>query len=122
MNRLSLDIVSMVDKRTIKQFKAKDEVVFIAYPDPEDSVLKSTFASLAARNRDKFTFGLADQQSLANSEGVAPGCVVRYVEHSDPKPICGEWKLETLERFVEAAAAPIVGEMTRRNELKYLKV
>jgi len=110
-----------LDAQDIAEFKTKDEIVFIAYNDPGNEVLDYNFNILATRHWDRFAFSVAEQ-ALAKNEGVAPGCVVRYMKNEEPQSICGEWKLNTLQRFMEMAAAPIVGEINRRNELNYLTV
>lgn len=110
-----------LDVKNIAEFKTSDEIVFITYIESPDATLTYNFNILATRHKDKFTFGTADQ-SLAVNEGVSPGCVVRYMDSEEPQSICGEWKLDVLESFVGLVTAPMVGEITRGNELKYLRV
>ena len=95
--------------------------MFIAYINSENQVLEYNFNILATRYRDRYTFGTTDE-NLAQSEGVRPGCVVRYMKNEEPQSICDEWKLHVLQQFMEVAAGPIVGDITRRNELNYLTV
>jgi hypothetical protein len=120
--RSSLTTVSILNKRNIKDFQAVDEAVFIAYPAPDDRNLHSSFQSLAMGNCDRFSFGIADA-SLGTTDNISPSCVVCYKTLSgEQKRLCGESKLEALENFMETVTEPLVGEMTRRNEMKYLKV
>jgi len=120
--RSSLPPVSSLDKRNITAFKSKDEAVFIAYPESEDRNLRSTFRALATQNHDRYSFGMADS-ALGKTDNVPPGCVVCHkTKTEEQKILCGQSKLEALEDFMETAAAPLIGDMTRRNEMKYLKV
>jgi protein disulfide-isomerase A1 len=118
-----LPVVSIIDKKNFTAFQSKDEAVFIAFPvTGSEEAMFSSMASLAARNRDRFTFGVASQE-LVKSQTAHAGCILAYVtENGEPQKLCKEWKLDVLESFVEKATAPLIGEMTRRNELKYLKV
>ncbi|KAH8600052.1 thioredoxin-like domain-containing protein [Bisporella sp. PMI_857] len=122
LSRSLLPVVSIIDKKNFTAFQSKDEAVFIAFPvTGSEEAMFSSMASLAARNRDRFTFGVASQE-LVKSQTAHAGCILAYVtENGEPQKLCKEWKLDVLESFVEKATAPLIGEMTRRNELKYLK-
>jgi len=120
--RATLPSISKLGKRNITEFKGMDEAVFIAYPSANDEHLRSAFQTLATRNQDRFSFGVTDP-SLGRAEQISPGCVVCYrKEYREQKMLCGESKLETLENFMEMATEPAIEEMTRKNELRYLKV
>ncbi|KAG9243192.1 thioredoxin-like domain-containing protein [Calycina marina] len=110
-----------VQKDQLKSFKTSDDVVFLLNPGgADDRHLRKNYHILASRHTDRFTFGIADK-ALDKSEVVAPGTVVRYMTNEEPKLNTGEVTLSALERFVEAASAPAIGQVTRRNEMKYLK-
>lgn len=36
--------------------------------------------------------------------------------------LSGQAGIDAMERFIETATAPVIGEFTRRNEMKYMKV
>jgi protein disulfide-isomerase A1 len=84
--------------------------------------LKSAFIELASRNHDKYTFGLASDKRLAEADNVqVPSVVVHKSKEGEQEVLPGPSGIDTLEKFVEAATAPSIGEFTRRNELKYMK-
>jgi protein disulfide-isomerase A1 len=96
--------------------------VVIAYIPEEQTALKSAFTELASRNRDRFTFGLVTDKSLAQVETVqVPSVVVHKPREGEQEVLPGPSGIDALERFLETATAPPIGEFTRRNELKYMK-
>ena len=115
-------MVSTLEKKSLPSFKYIDEDVFVAYMDPKDTELKSRFTTLAAHNRATFTFGIVSDAALARDEKVTLGCVVRYKVGEDEQTLCGQSRIDILQDFVEESTAPLIGEMTRRNQLKYLQV
>ncbi|KAH7350743.1 thioredoxin-like domain-containing protein [Rhexocercosporidium sp. MPI-PUGE-AT-0058] len=122
VSRATLPTLSILDKSNITSFKSSDEFVFIAYIPAKDGHLKTTFASLAKRLSDKFTFGIATDPKVAKSEHVQyPSIVCHKVEDSEQEIFSGEAGLDALQNFVERATAPTIGEFTRRNEMKYMK-
>lgn len=103
-------------------FKSIDEAVFVAYLSPTDGWLKTAFESLGARNRDRFSFGITSNVRLADLEGVGVPSIVCYKPTEGEREIFSdEWGWKALEAFVETATAPLIGEFTRRNEIKYLR-
>jgi protein disulfide-isomerase A1 len=111
-----------LDSNNRASFKIIDEYVFIAYLAPDDTASKSLFESLAARNHHRFSFGLASDVRLAKAENVPVPSIVAYHQSEGGKEILsGDWQLKTLADFVERTTAPLIGELTRRNELKYLQ-
>ena len=122
LRRSERPVVSTLEKRSLPSFKYIDEDVFVAYMDPKDTELKSRFTTLAAHNRATFTFGIVSDAALARDEKVTLGCVVRYKVGEDEQTLCGQSRIDILQDFVEKSTAPLIGEMTRRNQLKYLQV
>jgi protein disulfide-isomerase A1 len=115
--------VSTMDKTNISAFKTTDDIVFIAYLAAADEQLKKIFTSMAKRNRHRFSFGISTDPALAKAENILLGCILHYNnEHKEQEMLCGENGIVELERWVEKVTTPLIGEMTRRNELKYLKV
>lgn len=122
MNRATLPIVSLVDSSNITTFKSSDEAVFIAYIPLEEGHLKTTFTALAKRHTDKFTFGIAADPKIANSGKVQfPSIVCHRDAEGEQSVFSGQAGLDALERFVEMATAPMIGEFTRRNEMNFMK-
>lgn len=112
-----------MDSINISDFKSIDEYVVVAYLNPEDNESKSTFERLAAGSHHKFSFGMTTDVRLANAENVPIPSIVCYKTSDGEQEIfSGEWRLRTMESFIEASTAPLIGELTRRNEMKYLQV
>jgi protein disulfide-isomerase A1 len=122
VNRATLPTISTLDSKNINDFKSSDEAVVIAYISEEQTALKSAFKELASRNHDRFTFGLVTDKSLAQVEIVhVPSVVVHKPKEGEQEVLPGPSGIDALEKFLETATAPPIGEFTRRNELKYMK-
>lgn len=79
--------------------------------------------AMAKRHSDKFAFGLASDKKLAQSENLPfPSIVCHKGEDGEREIFSGEAGLDVLQKFIESATAPLIGEFTRRNEMKYMKV
>ena len=120
MERSSLPPVSILHKANLTSFRTVDEAVFVAYTSAEVD-LSSVFARLASRNKDRFSFAIADA-SLGQVENIPAGCVLCYKGQEEAQAWCGHSKLEVLEQFVEKSTAPLISELTSRNEMKFLSV
>jgi protein disulfide-isomerase A1 len=122
LNRATLPTISTLDSKNITDFKSVDEAVVIAYIPEEQMALKSAFTELASRNHDKFTFGIVTDKLLAQAENVqVPSVVVHKPREGEQEILSGPSGIDALEKFLETATAPPIGEFTRRNELKYMK-
>ncbi|KAF8848341.1 hypothetical protein BDZ45DRAFT_681286 [Acephala macrosclerotiorum] len=122
LHRAAAPTVSLVDQKNITTFTSSDETVFIAYTAPEDHHLQSTFAALASRNRDKYAFGIATDRNLAKSAGITlPSIVCLKPGEGEQEVLSGQAGIDAMEKFIETATAPTIGEFTRRNEMKYMK-
>ncbi|PMD25441.1 thioredoxin-like protein [Hyaloscypha hepaticicola] len=122
LNRATLPTISTLDSKNITDFKSLDEVVVIAYIPEEQTALESAFTELASRNHDKFTFGIVTDKLLAQAENVQlPSVVVHKPREGEQEVLSGPSGIEALGKFLETASAPLIGEFTRRNELKYMK-
>jgi protein disulfide-isomerase A1 len=122
LNRATLPIVSTIDQKNITAFKYADEVVVIAYFPQEEKTLRSAFTEIASRHHDKYTFGIVSDRSLAQAENIPLLSTVVYKpQEGEHEILSGPAGIDTLERFLGQATAPLIGEFTRRNELKYMK-
>ncbi|KAE8453967.1 hypothetical protein EG329_007743 [Mollisiaceae sp. DMI_Dod_QoI] len=122
LHRAVAPTISIVDQKNITTFLSSDETIFIAYTTPEDNHLQSTFAALASRNHDKYAFGIATDMSLANAAGITlPSVVCIKPGEGEQEVLSGEAGIDAMEKFIETATAPTIGEFTRRNEMKYMK-
>lgn len=119
MKRATLPTVSTLDRSNITAFTSIDETVFIAYTLPGDKALKSTFTELATRYHDKYTFGIATETADSMT---LPSIVCHQMREGEEKVFSAQASIDALEKFIEETTAPIIGEFTRRNEMKYMKV
>lgn len=122
MHRSGRPEVSVLDKTSLIPFQSIDNDVFVAFIAPGDLGFKSSFMTLATRNSDRFSFGVVSDEALAKAEKISLGCIVRYEVGKEPHSLCRQSRLDMLQDFVEKLTTPLIGEMTRRNELKYLQV
>lgn len=114
--------ISALDKKSLESFKSIDDAVFVAFLGPGNVELKSSFTTLASRNHNRFSFGVVSDGALAGAENILLGCIVRYKVGEEHQSLCAQSRLDILQDFVEESTAPLIGEMTRRNELKFLQV
>ena len=122
VRRSRLPVLSTLESTDVSGFKIIDEHVFIACLNPEDADIKSIYEELAGRNHHRFTFGIVTDTSLATAENIHSLSFLGY--HSvgaGQEALTGEWRLRSLEAFVERTTLPLIGELTRRNEMKYLQ-
>jgi protein disulfide-isomerase A1 len=123
LKRATLPVVSSLDVTNITDFKSADESVIIAYIPEDENALKAIFTELASRNHDKYTFGWVADKNVAKAEKVQiPSVVIHKPKEGEQEVLSGPSSIDALETFVETATAPSIGEFTRRNELKYMKV
>lgn len=113
--------LSVLDERSLEPFKTIDDAVFIAYLG-KDPALESSFSALASRNQARFSFGIVPDATITEDKHIPFGCIVRYKSGEEPMSTCENSRLDILQEFVEKSTVPLIGEMTRRNELKYLQV
>ena len=90
--------------------------------DLKTTEFKSRFTTLASHNHERFTFGIVSDAALAKAENVPLGCIVCYKADEDEQMLCSQSRSDILQGFVEKSTTQLIGEMTRRNELKYLQV
>lgn len=107
--------VTALDDKKITAFQSIDDAVVIAYINPRDSHLEAGFKSISSRYRDRASFG-----SLETTDDSTLVCYNnRDNEQSSTSDLT---TIETLPAFVANCMKPLVGEFSRRNELKYLQV
>lgn len=123
LHRTTLPKISYLDKKNVSDFKSIDDAVFVAYIPDGEGHMKSTFTSLAKRHSDKFAFGIITDKSVPRSEGLQfPSIVCYRTEEGEREVFTGQHGINALQKFMESVTAPLIGEFTRRNEMKYMKV
>jgi protein disulfide-isomerase A1 len=112
MIKQSLPAVSVLSKDTIEEFKTQDKVVTIAYFDADDKSSNETFTLVADGLRDDFLFGATSDPALAKEAGVKAPAIVLYKDFDEKKtPFTGKFDKEAIEKFVQTASVPLVGEV-----------
>lgn len=123
VTRATLPIVSLLDRKNITTVQSIDEAVFIAYLPSTKGHLYSAFTSLAKRYSDKYTFAITTDSSLVKHEGLQFPSILCYRPQEGEQAVFPEdGGLDALQQFIETTTAPTIGEFTRRNEMKYMKV
>jgi len=123
LHRVTSPTVSLLNQENITSFITSDETVFIAYISPENHHLHNTYTALATKYHSQYSFGLSTSFQLAKSASLSiPSIVCIRPNEGEQEVLSGEARLDQIEKFIETATAPIIGEFTRRNEMKYMKV
>ncbi|KAI6711314.1 hypothetical protein JHW43_006144 [Diplocarpon mali] len=122
MKRAELPEVSVLDHKNITSFKSVDGAVFIAYVGGLQDRLALLFSSLARRYHDRYAFAIVTDSSLVKREGLQYPTIMCY-KRSESKQHLFPVEVEVLdlERWMANVTTPLVGEFTRRNEVKHLK-
>ena len=132
--RASLPTISTVDRKTIQPLLELDPYgespVFIAYTDSGDTKTRALFTKIAEKHQTQYTFGISDDQELAVEElghvQVKTPAIVAYkpsISERDVLPLNlpGAKTRTQIEAFISNSAEPLIGELTRRNEMTYLQ-
>lgn len=112
MTKQSLPAVSVIDSKTIEDFKKQDKVVVVGYFAADDKTSNTTFTAIAESLRDSYLFGATNDKALADKESVKQPAVVLYKSFDEGKDTFSE-KLESeaLTAFIKSSATPLVGEV-----------
>ncbi|KAG9239732.1 thioredoxin-like domain-containing protein [Amylocarpus encephaloides] len=116
VQRSSRPVISVVDVNNLTEFQSIDTVVFIlVIPNPDHEV-KATFTRVATQYHSSFSFGVRVGPPNYKAH------VLCYKSHEDELEVfTGPLNPTAIEGFVKEASLPLVGQLTRRNEMKYLK-
>jgi len=115
--------VSIVDAKTIEEFKTQDKIVVVGYFAKDDKTTNSTFSALADTLRDSYLFGATNDATLAKAEGVEQPAVVLYKTFDEGKNIYSD-KIDndSLAKFITTAATPLIGEVGPETYAGYMSV
>ncbi|KJZ76566.1 Protein disulfide-isomerase [Hirsutella minnesotensis 3608] len=112
MVKQSLPPVSLLTKDTIKEFKASDKVVVVAYIAADDKASNETFTAVANSLRDDYMFGGINDAAAAEADGVKFPSIVLYKIFDEGKNSFEEkFDAEAITKFIKTAATPLVGEI-----------
>ena len=102
-------------------FKSADDVVFVAFLDPQDSASFGAFSNVASRYRDEFRFGTVTDQTVAESQDVKVPAVVCY-RSVDGDKLVTNFESDKLDGWVKESSRPVLGDLTVLNRQRLLDV
>ena len=123
MTKQALPAVSTLTADTLEEFKTADKVVLVAYFEAGDTKSNTTFSEVAETLRDDYLFGATSDASLAETEGVKQPAIVLYKTFDEGKNTFSEkFEKETVAKFIQTAAVPLVGEVGPETYAGYMSV
>lgn len=106
--------VSTVTEKNLTSFRRIDEIVFVAQMAHEHAVFKHRFETIAKRYGDRFSFAVMTSQHETT--------VVCYNIKGVEMVLPDLTTVDALQNFVKQCSAPLIPELTRRNEMEYSSV
>ena len=120
---MSRPVVTDVDSDGLDAFKVADEIVFIGYISPSDTVAQHAYTQVAERHREEFTFGLVTDEALIHSQNVVSPTVLCYVaQDGKTRSFSSFTEPDGLYSFVVEASRPTIGQLTSYNQQRLLEV
>ncbi|KAF4556225.1 Thioredoxin-like protein 1 [Elsinoe fawcettii] len=112
MTKQSMPAVSIIDSKSIEDFKTQDKVVVVGYFAADDKTSNTTFTGIADTLRDSHLFGATSDAALAEKEGVKQPSIVLYKSFDEGKNTFSEkFDTEAITSFIKTAATPLIGEV-----------
>ncbi|KAI0469366.1 hypothetical protein F4859DRAFT_487936 [Xylaria cf. heliscus] len=106
--------ITILDEEKSTKFQSVDETVLIAHVNPRDEHVVTAFETIASQYQDRASFG-----SIA-TEGITT--IVCYNNKDEQKFTLSDLlAIDALPKLVDSCMAPLIGEFTRGNEMKYLQ-
>jgi len=117
--RISAPFLADLTPANLSSFLASDDVVIVAQASPEDDILLESFENAAHKYHDRYSFGVL----LAEGQGHVP-VALRCQNNLDRLELSTTelGGVTAVDEFVGRCGARLVGELTRRNEMKYMRV
>lgn len=123
MTKQALPAVSVLTADTLEEFKTADKVVLVAFFEVGDTKSNTTFSEVAETLRDEYLFGATNDASLAEAEGVEQPAIVLYKTFDEGKnTFSKKFEKETIAKFIQTAAVPLVGEVGPETYTGYMSV
>ncbi|KAL1903000.1 hypothetical protein Sste5346_000912 [Sporothrix stenoceras] len=118
LRRAARPVPSTVDEKNFTTLLKDDFVVFVARygkTSNDDETLPARFEQLASTYADRYTFAVSTDLTTSPS-------VTCYRSHGELVRTAAELDASTtaLNAFIETCAAPLVVDLTRRNELHHM--
>lgn len=115
-----------VTENSLVGFMTIDDLVIVAHVHPDDDHLYHRYRQLANHYRDRYSFGVAFTPPSSVSKEKRTSSVVRCYNNADDEQheLAGDAlhaNLGALEAFItQTCAAPLIPELTRRNEADFV--
>lgn len=113
LRRAARPTVTALNEKKLIAFQSIDDVVIVAHINPQDEHIVAAFNTLAARYKDRASFGW-----LETSGATTVACY--KTKEDETSSISDLTAIRALPAFVESCMTPLIGEFTRKNELKFL--
>ncbi|CAJ2512114.1 Uu.00g077390.m01.CDS01 [Anthostomella pinea] len=114
LKRAARPTVTALSEKKIARFPSTDDIVFVAHLNPQDEHVTKAYKTIASQYRDRSSFGSIETEGRTTIE-----C---YNNKDELKTTISDFTaIDALPKFVESCMAPLIGEFTRANEMKYLQ-
>ncbi|ORY56842.1 thioredoxin-like domain-containing protein [Pseudomassariella vexata] len=114
LRRAARPAVTPLNAKKITAFQSIDDTVIVAHINPKDEHIKTQFQTIARALKDRASFG--------SLETTGASSVVCYSNQDDEQSVISDLTaIESLDMFIRGCMTPLIGEFTRRSELKYLQ-
>ncbi|KAK3684074.1 hypothetical protein B0T22DRAFT_520548 [Podospora appendiculata] len=105
------------DENTLGPMSLLDDVVIVSHAHPDDWPFFERFTALANRYRDRYTFLRSPSPNGGSHTASSLSC---YNNLDDERHATTAIEtVDALDAFVSLCAAPLIPELTRRNEARY---
>ncbi|KAJ8130926.1 hypothetical protein O1611_g2697 [Lasiodiplodia mahajangana] len=106
--------ITVLDEEKSANFQSVDDTVIIARINSHDEHITTAFKTIASKFRDRASFGSLDT--------VGTTTIACYNNKDEQKFTLSDLTaIDALPKLVESCLAPLIGEFTRANEIKYLQ-
>ncbi|KAJ6441811.1 protein disulfide-isomerase [Purpureocillium lavendulum] len=116
LGRIQRPIVSHLTNESLDEFASSDSVVFVAHLGRDGDSVASRVSCLAGVYRDRYTFGAVQGRpsdpSTLQCHNNEDGTLHRCAKLDSPG---------AFEALLATCAEPLIPQMSRRNELKYIQ-
>ncbi|CEJ79909.1 hypothetical protein VHEMI00122 [[Torrubiella] hemipterigena] len=110
--RMKNPIVSQLKPALVKEFSESDDLVVLAVVSADDKSFRKRFEDLATTYHDRYSFGLVDGDLSSVSCHNNMDSTQHQAQDLE--------QVGSLKRLLEVCKEPLIPQLTRRNEIKYM--
>lgn len=116
--------MSELSTDSIDAFNGIDNTVFVAYIGLDDQEAREAFAEVAKNYREEFTFGQVSDATLVGEQASGSATITCHLKDGGTvtRKATSFTDSAALEKFVNEASRPVVGELTKYNQKRLLDV